>query len=53
MRILKSSLIIKRNLLSFAIWLQEKGTGRVQTIYVTGKAVKRNWRRGLSATTVQ
>ena len=39
----KPSLFMPKSRPTFAIWLQEKNSGAVQTIYVTGKAGKNKW----------
>jgi hypothetical protein len=39
----KPSIFLPKSQPTFAIWLQEKGSGKVQTIYVTGKAAENKW----------
>lgn len=39
----KPSIFLPKSQPTFAIWLQEKDSGAVQTIYVTGKAAENKW----------
>jgi hypothetical protein len=39
----KPSFFLSKSQPTFAIWLEEKNTGTLQTIYVTGKAGKNDW----------
>jgi hypothetical protein len=39
----KPSIFLPKSQPTFAIWLQEKRSGKVQTIYVTGKAAANKW----------
>ena len=39
----KPSIFLPKSQPTFAIWLQEKRSGKVQTIYVTGKAAENKW----------
>lgn len=39
----KPSFFLPKSQPTFAIWLQEKNAGRIQTIYVTGKAAEDKW----------
>ncbi|MGD8665968.1 MAG: hypothetical protein PVI38_06190 [Desulfobacterales bacterium] len=39
----KPSIFLPKSQPTFAIWLQEKSSGNVQTIYVTGKAAENKW----------
>ncbi|MDX1708363.1 MAG: hypothetical protein R3274_07165 [Desulfobacterales bacterium] len=39
----KPSIFLPKSQPTFAIWLAEKDSGKVQTIYVTGKAAKNEW----------
>ena len=39
----KPSFFLPKSQPTFAIWLQEKKSGRIQTIYVTGKAAENKW----------
>jgi hypothetical protein len=39
----KPSFFLPKSQPTFAIWLQEKNSGAIQTIYVTAKAGKNKW----------
>ncbi|MGD8990111.1 MAG: hypothetical protein PVI00_01525 [Desulfobacterales bacterium] len=39
----KPSIFLPKSQPTFAIWLQEKGSGMIETIFVTGKAAENKW----------